>query len=430
MENLKVELNTKKKTVKTTLKSKLLDKISHFKKMRITKKSLFIIIPLIFLLVFVFVYLIFNIGSFKEHEKLDVTYSLIKSNQEEIYSSHNTINIIPELKDEYNPINGNPITKTKFEELKNKKVFAVTINNHPSARPQSGLSETDITMEVLTEGGITRYVALFYENEPEKIGPVRSVRRYMLDFLAEYDSPVILHEGGATFNDSNEVYVRETDAIRDINQYGMKSMQSAGSRFRDNAKAQKAGYVHSLYTGYQLIKKEFESYAKNQGWERTSNIEVVDAFKFEATKDQREKGGKLTFSFLGGSDEGFSAAGFEYNINTNSYDRLIGVKPDIDENNGNRISPKNVVVEWHEYRPANDGYARIILGMIGEGKVVIYLDGKEIIGTWKKDSREARTRYYDQSGKEIQLNRGQIWKVITNKAGSTEYSIVNYEKYE
>ena len=46
----------------------------------------------------------------------------------------------PELKDHYNPLNGNPITKTKFEELQNKKVFAVTINNHTKARPQSGLS--------------------------------------------------------------------------------------------------------------------------------------------------------------------------------------------------------------------------------------------------------------------------------------------------
>ena len=45
---------------------------------------------------------------------------------------------------------------------------------------------------------------------------------------------------------------------------------------------------------------------------------------------------------------------------------------------------------------------------IGEGPVQVFLDGVVVEGTWRKPDRTARTRFYDQGGKEIPFNRGPI----------------------
>jgi hypothetical protein len=49
--------------------------------------------------------------------------------------------------------------------------------------------------------------------------------------------------------------------------------------------------------------------------------------------------------------------------------------------------------------------------MIGENKATILRDGQVIEGKWRKQSRLDRTQYFDGEGKEIPLNRGQIWIV-------------------
>jgi DUF3048 family protein len=54
--------------------------------------------------------------------------------------------------------------------------LAVKVDNHPDARPQSGLEDADIVFEELTEGGITRFLAVFQSQLPPEVGPIRSVR--------------------------------------------------------------------------------------------------------------------------------------------------------------------------------------------------------------------------------------------------------------
>jgi hypothetical protein len=65
---------------------------------------------------------------------------------------------------------------------------------------------------------------------------------------------------------------------------------------------------------------------------------------------------------------------------------------------------------------ANDGYennAHLLYANKGpqapSGEALILQDGKVTKGTWNKKSRLARETFLDESGKEIQLNRGQIW---------------------
>lgn len=57
-----------------------------------------------------------------------------------------------------------------------RRVAAVKIDNHPDARPQSGLQDAEAVIELVVEGGITRFIVLFHGTDSEYVGPIRSGR--------------------------------------------------------------------------------------------------------------------------------------------------------------------------------------------------------------------------------------------------------------
>jgi hypothetical protein len=49
---------------------------------------------------------------------------------------------------------------------------------------------------------------------------------------------------------------------------------------------------------------------------------------------------------------------------------------------------------------------------VGSGPTKVFVNGKVVEGSWKKDSRLDRTKFLDNVGVEIKLNRGNIWVEI------------------
>jgi hypothetical protein len=86
-----------------------------------------------------------------------------------------------------------PLTGIGTDEEAEQRAVAVVVNNHPKARPQSGLDKADIVHEVLAEGNVTRFVAIFQSEQPDKIGPVRSARDYFIELAKGYDSFFVAH---------------------------------------------------------------------------------------------------------------------------------------------------------------------------------------------------------------------------------------------
>ncbi len=86
-----------------------------------------------------------------------------------------------------------PLTGLKSEDDANNRTLGVMVNNHPDARPQTGLSDADIVFEILSEGNVTRFLALFQSNIPEVAGPVRSAREYYFELAKGYDALYVYH---------------------------------------------------------------------------------------------------------------------------------------------------------------------------------------------------------------------------------------------
>ncbi len=71
------------------------------------------------------------------------------------------------------PVNGMGV---EDEAAMDRRVIAVKIDNHWNARPQSGIEHADAVYELLVEGGLTRFIALFHHSDTEFLGPIRSGR--------------------------------------------------------------------------------------------------------------------------------------------------------------------------------------------------------------------------------------------------------------
>ena len=76
--------------------------------------------------------------------------------------------------------------------------IAVVVDNVPDVGLQIGLNEADLLIEVPVEGGLSRFTAIYGENVPSLVGPVRSLRPVSADLLALFD-PVVYTTGGQGF---------------------------------------------------------------------------------------------------------------------------------------------------------------------------------------------------------------------------------------
>ncbi len=87
-----------------------------------------------------------------------------------------------------------PLTGVTTDEEPDHRALAVMVNNHPQARPQSGLVKADLVYEVLAEGGVTRFLAVYQSEMPETFGPVRSARDYYVRLAAGLNA-IYIHHG-------------------------------------------------------------------------------------------------------------------------------------------------------------------------------------------------------------------------------------------
>ena len=77
-----------------------------------------------------------------------------------------------------------------------RRVLAFKIDNNLNARPQSGIQEADSIFEILVEGGMTRFLAFFYDKTSDYLGPVRSARPTDPTLVRPYGGVLIV--SGAT----------------------------------------------------------------------------------------------------------------------------------------------------------------------------------------------------------------------------------------
>jgi len=418
----KPKINTKNKT-KIGLRKRFKNRIrkwqANFAKMPLSHKVLilFIFISLTSLISVAVIYSYVLITT-PSHQPLDTTYQLLEAQTVKGYDLSIDLPSPPQVKDKENPINGELFTKEEFEELEKKKPLLVMIENHVDARPQAGLSNADLVYESLVESGITRFMAVFWGSNASKVGPIRSIRTYFIDWSAEYDDPPICNIGQAGYDAGETVIVPEADARSYIRRYNVKSFGWYGRdvTWRDKDKFTSGiAWEHVAYSDTETLWKD----AETLGWTGPAELESL-TFKKDHIKEKRPISQEIEIKFINLSSNNFKVK-WTYDQDSNTYKRYLADNPHIDENNNMQISAKNVIIQHCKYRPTGDKNGRIVLTTIDSGEADIFRDGEHIKGTWTKESRTSRTKFYKDS-EEIELNRGQIWIEIVPVSGTTDLS--------
>ena len=261
-------------------------------------------------------------------------------------------------------------------------ITAVVIENSPEARPQSSLNQAGVVFEAIAEGGITRFVALYQQNRPEIIGPIRSLRPYFIDWALMYDAP-IAHVGGS----AEALDQARALGIKDLDEFALaNTFYRATDRFAP----------HNVYTSFERLD------ATNQNLGFTDN-DFTQLPRKEDSPVAIPDAAAITLnisSFLYRVD-------YNYDITTNSYLRTLAGNPHIDRESQAQLNPKVVIVANIANRVVDFG--RQAYDMVGSGTVQIFQDGTVIDGTWSRASQSSQFSFTDVNGDPIELNRGQTW---------------------
>lgn len=333
-------------------------------------------------------------------------------------------------KTEVCPLTGEKFTVVEREIWEKRRPLTVMVENHEESRPQSGLSSADIVYEAVAEGGITRFLAVFYCRavaEEIQIGPVRSARTYFLDFASEYgDFPLYAHVGGANTPGP-------ANALGQIANYGWVDKGNDLSQFsigfpvfwRDYERLDHP--VATEHTMYSTTEKLWQE-AKDRG---LINIDSEGAawnknfIEWKFKDDSPPAGGQEvspTFSFWGGYKD--YDVTWEYDKENNSYKRVNGNKPHQDLNSNEQIEAKTIVLAFMRESRANDGYTNnlhLLYKNKGSDKALVFQDGQVTVGTWNKEDRKSRMTFEDNRGNEIEFNRGPIWIEILPTGATVNY---------
>lgn len=293
----------------------------------------------------------------------------------------------------YSPLTGDEVSDEATTKL---ATTAIMIENSPDARPQSGIKDAGVVFEAVAEGGITRFLAVYQEDKPQLIGPVRSLRMYYVDWLAPFDASVA-HVGGS----AAALAEIRNGSYRDIDQFF-----NAGSYWRANDR-----YApHNVYTSFEKLDalntakgfttSSFTGFARDTG----KPSEAPNATSINITISSP------TYN-----------PSYAYNPETNLYSRSLGGQPHNDREAG-QIQPSAVIaMKVNEVTVMEDGLRQNITTS-GSGEAFIFQNGTVTQGTWHKADRKSQLRFTDTAGNEVKLNRGQTWiSAVPNSRGAVSW---------
>lgn len=293
----------------------------------------------------------------------------------------------------YSPLTGSQVANEAATKM---PATAIMIENSPDARPQSGIKNAGVVFEAIAEGGITRFLALYQQEKPQLIGPVRSVRLYYVQWLAPFQASVA-HVGGSLFA-LKEV---RNGHYRDIDQFfNGKYYWRAADRYAP----------HNVYTNFEKL----DALNAAKGY-TTSSVNG-----FSRKDDTPSKTPNATRINVAISGPAYNSS-YTYDTATNSYLRAQAGAPHMDREAG-QVAPKVIVVMNVDMKLVMEDGWREQITAVGSGKATILQDGVVTIGTWTKKDTSSQITFATPEGKDIPLNRGQTWiTAIPNGKGSVSW---------
>lgn len=262
--------------------------------------------------------------------------------------------------------------------------LAIMIENHNQARPQTGMDEAEVVYEIPVEGGITRFMAVYY-HVPKIVGPVRSCREYFIDRALEVNA-LYVHCGGSP---NGYKY------IGDQKVFAIDEISNSTPFFRDSSR--KA--PHNLYTKPQnLIEVMNQRHPMQLPYQ-----------KLPLPYGEAPTSGSIACKGVSIRYHSNYTASYKLNPRTGRYDRYMNGAQQLDRVTLQPVSPGTVVIQMANMRVIDDK-GRQEINFLGEGRGLVLYGGTARQILWKKTAPREFTRFYDETGKPFLFSsKSPVW---------------------
>ena len=319
------------------------------------------------------------------------------------------------------PPNTNPLTglSPSAPNLLERRPIASKITLYPRyVRPQSGLSLADIVFEYYIEGGLTRFVAVFYGNNAERVGPVRSGRFFDEHIARMYQSYLVFKYADPRVYS----YLKSTNISKFLVVPGARScppfLVGAGDR--------------DTYNNIFFNATKFADCLAKEGKDNARpDLQAGYFSMFPPLSAEPAQGIFTQYSLDDYHNWGYEPLSHKYlrnqetkNLRDNS---IPSYAPLIDALTGQQVSADNVVFLFvphtfdNKYQEEDEVYH---IDLIGSGKAFLFRDGIVLPAYWRRAAIDQPLLLTDPSGMPISLRPGRTFYEILgeNSTYQTQYN--------
>ncbi|OPZ63633.1 MAG: putative lipoprotein YerB precursor [Firmicutes bacterium ADurb.Bin506] len=294
--------------------------------------------------------------------------------------------------------------------------IGIVVENSPAARPVSGVEDAALVYEVPAEGGITRLLALFSIVPRVPVGPVRSIRPYIIDLAEAHGVPVAFCGGSPA----------ALAMIKQMNYPAVNELVRPAGFFRDSARRA----PHNLYASPDALMKRitgagFATDSGRTGFAYDTVAAIVTGVGVTGPGGTSIGAG----SGVDGTDsanltrlaQGISArmgvnytVSWAYSAESGAYLRSINGKPDVDRSGEHRLTAENVIVVFARTRVLDDE-GRLAVELEGSGKAVVLSRGGITEARWERAAGQP-LRVVTEDGSSVPLCPGRTWVHVVDQA--------------
>jgi hypothetical protein len=274
-----------------------------------------------------------------------------------------------------------------------RPALVVKINNidtnSDQGRPQSGINQADIVFEERTEGGITRFAAVFHSTDCDPVLPVRSARLTDLEICSMFNRPLFANSGGNR-GVMNAVHAANLVAV---------GHEEVGNDFYYRVPGRRA--PHNLASSTPLLYRLTPPDAQPPG----------PVFTYREPGAPPPGGvpvGGVHVEYGGGPAQ--APVDHVFDPVSGGWARLQNGTPHVDTA-GAQVVPSNLIVQFIAY----DGTRGVLTG---GGEAWVLTGGLLVTGTWQRPDPALPTAFLDAAGAPIALAPGRTWVLLPPPGGA------------
>jgi hypothetical protein len=311
------------------------------------------------------------------------------------------------------PDNVDPLTGLTVADpnILDRRPVMIKVSNYPrSTRPQAGLSQADIVFDYYIGEGGNRFLALFYGQNVDQAGPIRSGRLVDRWLVRMYQGILGLEYAYAP------VYSKILD------QLGYSRMVSGSDNTcpaicpNDDPVVENRWFAN---TAEMTKRYAANPYATND----KPNLEGMAFATVPPAGGKDAKEFTMQFSFANLGQWKYDATTKKYLrwTETNDDQNGVAVAPHTDRNTGKQLAFSNVVVMFVTYDTLNGDDTLHEINIPGQnGKMLLFRDGQVFEGTWKGASYDAPIQFFDNNKQPLALQPGNTWISVTGTWSDTK----------